>query len=80
MGSGACACGIKTVSDPNVPPPNTQRRGRWVKGQGSPNPGGRKKAVTQPQPAPQPHQAPQAEPQVGSNPQPHAEVEQPSNT
>jgi hypothetical protein len=57
---------------PNTPP---QRRGRWVKGQGSPNPGGRKRVI----PTPQSPQAPQPAPQVGANPQSQPEVEQSAN-
>jgi hypothetical protein len=60
--------------------PNTpQRRGRWVKGQGSPNPGGKRKSATPPQPAPQPPQAPQAGPQVASAEVAHAKVGQSEN-
>jgi hypothetical protein len=63
------------VSDtPIITPPSPEQpkqRGRWVKGQGSPNPGGRKRVS-----APQAPQAPQVEPQVASNPQAQPEVEQ----
>jgi hypothetical protein len=53
--------------------PNTpQRRGRWVKGQGSPNPGGKRKSATPPQP-------PQAGPQVASSEGARAKVGQSEN-
>jgi hypothetical protein len=72
MASMACVSRMSTVSDPNTPE-QPKQRGRWVKGQGSPNPGGRKKSAAPPQ-------APQPSPQAGAKPQPHAEVEQPATT
>jgi hypothetical protein len=56
------------MTDAPDTPEQPRQRGRWVKGQGSPNPGG-KKRVAAPQPAPQ--EAPK--------PQPQPKVAQPSN-
>jgi hypothetical protein len=62
-----------TTDDPKATPPK-HTGGKFKKGV-SGNPGGKKKSATPP-PAPQ---APQPTPQVGSNPQPHAEVERSAN-
>ena len=52
--------------------PSKQKGGRWVKGAGSPNPGG-KKRVSAPQ-------VPQVEPQDAPEPQAQPEVAQPGNS
>ena len=62
-----------TTDDPKATPPK-HTGGKFKKGV-SGNPGG-KKSSTNPPPAPQ---TPQPTPQVGLNPQPHAEVERSAN-